>query len=143
MYFSRLIISMLQYIKNACSVPKLFSTERKKETKCWCGQRLLLDTHTASLQQQLAFAETIGAVGELHQGFLGLMSDGGVSGLVQLLTQDLQLGKALDGRRGRHLVTGACRRCIARQEDSTSLHQLPGHLGKSGHGEIRLSSPFH
>lgn len=50
------------------------------------GVGLSLCTHTASLQQQLAFAETIGAVGELHQGFLGLMSDGGVSGLVQLLT---------------------------------------------------------
>lgn len=53
-------------------------------------------THAASLQQQLTLAETVGAVGELHQGFLGLVSDGGVSSLVQLLTQDLQLGKALE-----------------------------------------------
>lgn len=57
-------------------------------------------THTASFQQQLTFAETIGAIGELHQRFLCLMSDGGVSSLVQLLTQDLQLGKALDKQRG-------------------------------------------
>lgn len=53
-------------------------------------------THAASLQQQLTLAETVGAVGKLHQGFLGLVSDGGVSSLVQLLTQDLQLGKALE-----------------------------------------------
>lgn len=52
-------------------------------------------THAASFQQQLTLAETVGAVGELHQGFLGLVSDGGVSSLVQLLTQDLQLGEAL------------------------------------------------
>lgn len=51
--------------------------------RCGCST---VRTHTASLQQQLAFAETIGAVGELHQSFLGLMSDGGVSSLVQLLT---------------------------------------------------------
>lgn len=53
-------------------------------------------THAASLQQQLTLAETVGAVGELHQGFLRLVSDGGVSSLVQLLTQDLQLGEALE-----------------------------------------------
>lgn len=53
-------------------------------------------THAASLQQQLTFAETVGAVGELHQSFLCLVSDSGVGSLVQLLTQDLQLGKALD-----------------------------------------------
>lgn len=57
------------------------------------------DTHAASLQQQLAFAETVGAVGELHQSFLCLVSDGGVGRLIQLLTQDLQLGKALDKHR--------------------------------------------
>lgn len=56
-------------------------------------------THAASLQQQLTFAETVGAVGELHQSFLCLVSDGGVGSLVQLLTQDLQLGKALDKTR--------------------------------------------
>lgn len=53
-------------------------------------------THIASLQQELTFAETVGAVGELHQSFLCLVSDGGVGSLVKLLTQDLQLGKALD-----------------------------------------------
>lgn len=53
-------------------------------------------THAASLQQQLTLAETVGAVGELHQGFLRLVPDGGVSSLVQLLTQDLQLGEALE-----------------------------------------------
>lgn len=63
-------------------------------------QRSIHATHTASFQQQLTFAETIRAIGELHQRFLCLMSDGGVSSLVQLLTQDLQLGKALDKQRG-------------------------------------------
>lgn len=53
------------------------------------------DTYTASLQQQLTFTETVRAVGELHQSFLCLVSHGGVGGLIQLLTQDLQLGKAL------------------------------------------------
>lgn len=53
-------------------------------------------THAASLQQQLTLAETVGAVGELHQGLLRLVPDGGVSRLVQLLTQDLQLGEALE-----------------------------------------------
>lgn len=53
-------------------------------------------THAASLQQQLTLAETVGAVGELHQGLLRLVPDGGVSSLVQLLTQDLQLGEALE-----------------------------------------------
>lgn len=57
-------------------------------------------THAASLQQQLTFAETVGAVGEFHQSFLCLVSDGGVGGLVQLLTQDLQLGEALDKTEG-------------------------------------------
>ncbi len=56
-------------------------------------------THTASLQQELTFAETVGAVGELHQSFLCLVSDGGVGSLIQLLAQDLQLGKALDKHR--------------------------------------------
>lgn len=62
----------------------------------WPEEVDALHTHAASLQQQLTFAQTVWAVGELHQGFLGLVSDGGVGGLVQLLTQDLQLGKALD-----------------------------------------------
>lgn len=60
-----------------------------------CSSAGLL-THTASLQQQLTLAETVGAVGELHQGLLRLVPHGGVGGLVQLLTKDLQLGEALD-----------------------------------------------
>ena len=62
-------------------------------------------THAASLQQQLTLAETVGAVGELDQSFLCLEPDGGFGRLVQLLTQDLQLGKALDKEDHRGLIS--------------------------------------
>lgn len=52
-------------------------------------------THAASLQEQLALAQALGAVGELHQGLLGLQARARVRGLIELLAQVLQLGQAL------------------------------------------------
>lgn len=75
-----------KHTKNMSKVARYARARRRK------GQ----GTHAASLQQQLTLAEAVGAVGELHQGLLRLVSHGGVSSLVQLLTQDLQLGKALE-----------------------------------------------
>ncbi|TNN44938.1 hypothetical protein EYF80_044873 [Liparis tanakae] len=63
--------------------------------RCSSGRGLLVRDTSFDKQQQLTLAEAVGAVGELHQSFLCLVPHGGVGGLVQLLTQDLQLGEAL------------------------------------------------
>lgn len=68
-----------------------------------------LCTHAASLQQQLTLAQTVGAVGELPQRFLCLVSDGGVGRFIQLFAQDLKLGEALRWSETRRTYQGQTR----------------------------------
>ena len=56
-------------------------------------------TNIASLQEKLAFVETIWGVGEGNKGFLCFWTNAGVRSFIQLLTQIFQLQKFLEIRR--------------------------------------------